>query len=114
MNDKKNIFIENLCNFCINKEKEECKNIKKETINNLTIYKCLNYKKEEKKMKSSKIAEKIIAEYNRKKRYENNIINRELNKFKKENCINCKNKNSNLCHIQKNIKKELQCVYKEI
>ena len=31
----------------------------------------------------------------------------------KEQCVNCKNKNTDLCHITINEKRKAQCVFKE-
>lgn len=61
----------------------------------------------------SYIAENIDREYRNKKRYEANKRRSQIEKFKRNNCINCKNKNSNLCNVTININGELQCVYKE-
>lgn len=33
--------------------------------------------------------------------------------YVKDNCSNCKNKDTNLCHITINEREEVQCVYKE-
>lgn len=61
----------------------------------------------------SYIAENIDREYRNKKRYEANKRRSQIENFKRNNCIDCKNKNSNLCNVTINISGELQCVYKE-
>lgn len=61
----------------------------------------------------SYIAENIDREYRNKKRYEANKRRSQIENFKRSNCINCKNKNSNLCNVTININGELQCIYKE-
>lgn len=58
-------------------------------------------------------ADNIMTDYYKKKRYEDNKRRTKINEFKKKNCIDCENRNTNLCHIQINIKNELQCVYKK-
>lgn len=37
----------------------------------------------------------------------------ELEIFIKEHCINCKNKETDLCTISRNINNELKCIYEE-
>jgi len=63
-------------------------------------------------MKNSYIADNIMRDYNKKKRYETNRARAELDKFIKENCRDCKNKKTNLCKINKNTDGDLQCIYK--
>lgn len=65
-------------------------------------------------MKKSYIADDIMQEYVRKRRYEANKQRKEIEEFRKNNCINCENKNTNLCSITMNIKNELQCVFKKM
>ena len=62
-------------------------------------------------MWKSYVAENIMQEYYRKKKQKEK---KELQKFIRENCSKCKNKNTNLCHINRNIKNKYQCVFKEI
>ena len=62
----------------------------------------------------SKIAENIMREYEKKKRYEEKKKRKDLEKFLKENCINCKNKTSQICHIVKNVDNKLSCPFKTI
>lgn len=64
-------------------------------------------------MKNSYIADDIMTEYTRKKRYEANQRRRNIEAFKRTHCIDCKNRNTNLCNITINVNNELQCVYKE-
>lgn len=64
-------------------------------------------------MKKSYIADNIMREYNNKKRYTENKERAELEMFKRQVCANCKNKDTNLCHIVRNIEGNLQCVFKE-
>lgn len=64
-------------------------------------------------MGKSYIADDIMKEYRRKKRYEENKKWSELQDFTKNNCIDCKNKNTNLCEIRRNLEGFLQCVNKE-
>lgn len=65
-------------------------------------------------MKKSYIAENIVREYERKKRYETKIQRQELAKFIKENCSKCKNRQTQLCHIVKNIDNKFSCPFKNI
>ena len=65
-------------------------------------------------MRKSWIAENIMSEYKRKKRYKETVERQKTTKFIKENCMNCKNKSTNKCDIRRNINNELQCIYKEI
>ena len=60
----------------------------------------------------SYIAENIDREYRNKKRYEANKRRSQIENFKRNNCIECKNKNTNLCNVIININGELQCVFK--
>lgn len=61
----------------------------------------------------SYIADNIMKEYRKKKRYEANKIRTEINKFHKENCYNCKNKNTDFCEIRRDISGKLKCAFKE-
>lgn len=61
----------------------------------------------------SYIAENIDREYRNKKRYEANKRRSQIENFKRKNCVNCKNKNTNLCSITINLNGDLQCVFKE-
>lgn len=65
-------------------------------------------------MKKSYIAESIMREYEKKKRYEAKIQRQELAKFIKENCLKCKNKQTQLCHIVKNVDNKFSCPFKNI
>jgi len=115
MEDIKLKYINNICSFCTHNLEENCKDIHKTIINDIVTYKCFNYKKKEKMpMKTSKIADHIMADYAKQKRYENNKKRSKLEEFRRKNCVFCKNQDSNLCHIVINVNKELQCVYKEI
>ena len=66
-----------------------------------------------KDMGKSYIAENIMREYVKKKRYESNRKRAELDLFKRKVCANCKNKDTDLCHIARNIDGNLQCAFKE-
>ena len=55
-----------------------------------------------------------MREYERKKRYETKMQRKELAKFIKENCSICKNSNTKLCHIVKNIDNKFSCPFKNI
>ena len=61
----------------------------------------------------SYIADNIMRKYRSKKRYEANKEWAETQKFIKENCVNCKNKNTYLCTITRNIEGKQQCAFKE-
>lgn len=61
----------------------------------------------------SYIADDIMKEYTRKKRYKENKRWTELREFEKENCMECKNRKTELCNIERNIEGKLQCVFKE-
>ncbi len=65
-------------------------------------------------MNKSYIADNIMREYERKKRYEANIQRRKLQQFIKENCSICKNKKTQLCHIVKDNSNEFSCSFKNI
>lgn len=64
-------------------------------------------------MKKSYIADNIIREYAKKKRYKANKERAELDLFKRKVCFNCKNKDTDLCSIRRNIEGNLQCAFKE-
>ena len=57
------------------------------------------------------IAENIMREYNRKQRYKTKIYRRELTNFIKNNCLKCQNKETQLCHIVKNIDNKFSCPF---
>ena len=65
-------------------------------------------------MGKSYIAESIMREYERKKRYEAKIQRQELAEFIEQNCSKCKNKQTQLCHIVKNIDNKFSCPFKNI
>ena len=65
-------------------------------------------------MKKSYIADNIMREYRKQKQYENNKRWSEMQNYIKINCINCKNKSTDLCEIRRNIDGNLQCVNKKI
>lgn len=54
--------------------------------------------------------ESIVSEYEQEKRYKKMI---EVQKFQKENCINCKNKKTDKCNITRDINNQLKCAFKE-
>lgn len=64
-------------------------------------------------MQKSYIADNIMQEYIKKKRYKRNKEKTEMELFKRKVCGDCKNKGTNLCHIVRNINGDLQCVFKE-
>lgn len=64
-------------------------------------------------MRNSYIADNIMQEYIKKKRYIHNRERAEMELFKRKVCADCENKNTNLCHIVRNINGDLQCVFKE-
>ena len=64
-------------------------------------------------MKKSYIADNIMKEYAKKKRYKENKARAEMELFTRKVCADCKNKDTNLCHIVRNINRDLQCVFKE-
>jgi len=61
----------------------------------------------------SYLADNIMREYRKKKYYKENKRRSELQNFMKQNCINCKNKTTDLCKITRNIDGQLQCAFKE-
>ena len=65
-------------------------------------------------MKKSYIADNIMREYRKQKQYKNNRRWSEMQNYIKNNCINCKNKSTDLCEIRRNIDGNLQCVNKKI
>lgn len=62
----------------------------------------------------SYIADNIMREYRKQKQYEDNKKWSEMQNYIKINCINCKNKSTDLCEIRRNIDGNLQCVNKKI
>lgn len=62
-------------------------------------------------MKKSFIADNIMRDYTRKKRYEEKIQRQELAKFIKEKCTECSNKETQLCHIVKNTENKFNCPF---
>lgn len=57
-------------------------------------------------MKQSINARKIVREYKL-------VRDALIRKFKKEHCINCKNKHTDLCSITMTIDNKVKCVYEE-
>ena len=53
---------------------------------------------------------RIMDDYNRKKRYEQKI---EMQEFQRKNCINCKNKKTSKCHITRDLNNKLVCAFYE-
>lgn len=64
-------------------------------------------------MGKSYIADNIMRDYIKKKRYIYNRERAEIELFKRKVCEDCENKDTNLCHIVRNINGDLQCVFKE-
>ena len=62
----------------------------------------------------SYIADNIMREYRKQKQYEDNKKWSEMQNYIKINCINCKNKSTDLCEIRRNIDGSLQCANKKI
>lgn len=62
----------------------------------------------------SYVADNIMREYRKRKQYEDNKRWSEMQNYIKINCINCKNKSTDLCKIRRNIDGNLQCVNKKI
>ena len=58
----------------------------------------------------SYMADNIMREYRKQKQYEYNRRWSEMQNYIKINCINCKNKSTDLCEIRRNIDGELQCI----
>ena len=54
---------------------------------------------------------RIMNDYNQRKKYQQKI---EMQEFQKKNCLNCKNKKTNKCEIRRDINGQLKCVYNEI
>lgn len=65
-------------------------------------------------MKKSYIAENIMREHEEKKKYKFKMQKKELAKFVEQNCSKCKNKQTQLCHIVKNIDNKFSCPFKNI
>lgn len=63
-------------------------------------------------MKKSYIADNIMREYEKKKRYEIKQNKKDLEKFILEKCSKCKNKDTKLCHIIKNTDNKFDCPFK--
>lgn len=64
-------------------------------------------------MRKSYIANNIMRDYVKKRRYKRNKERAEFELFKRKVCADCKNKDTDLCHINRNINGDLQCVFKE-
>lgn len=62
----------------------------------------------------SYIADNIMREYRKQKQYEDNRRWSEMQNYIKINCINCRNKSTDLCEIRRNLDGNLQCVNKKI
>lgn len=62
-------------------------------------------------MKKSYIAENIMREYEKKKKYKLKMQKKELAEFVEQNCSICKNKQTQLCHIVKNIDNKFSCPF---
>lgn len=69
--------------------------------------------RKEETMQKSYIADNIMKDYIKKKRYKQNKERAEFELFKRKVCADCKNKGTNLCHVVRNINGVLQCVFKE-
>ncbi len=65
-------------------------------------------------MRKSFIADNIMREYEKKKRYDAKVQRKELAKFVSEKCSKCKNKQTQLCHIVKNIDNKFSCAFIKI
>lgn len=65
-------------------------------------------------MRKSYIADNIMRDYEKKKRIDANRLRKEIDQYKRIKCINCKNKDTDLCELRRNIKGQLQCVNKEV
>lgn len=63
-------------------------------------------------MGKSYIAENIMREYEKKKKYKIKMQKKELAKFIEQNCSICKNKQTQLCHIVKNVDNKFRCPFK--
>lgn len=61
----------------------------------------------------SYIADNIMREYKKEKRVKANRERAELELFTRKVCGDCINKDTNLCHIVRNINGDLQCAFKE-
>lgn len=59
------------------------------------------------------IADNIMREYKKEKRFKANRDRAEMELFIRKVCANCKNKNTDLCTIVRNINGDLQCAFKE-
>ena len=53
-----------------------------------------------------------MRDYKKKKLYEENKRWSDLQNYIKENCKNCKNRGTYLCHIVRNSSGYLNCIYK--
>ena len=62
-------------------------------------------------MGKSYIAENIMREYEEKKKYKLKMQKKELAEFIEQNCSKCKNKQTQLCHIVKNIDNKFSCPF---
>ena len=65
-------------------------------------------------MKKSYIAENIVREYEKKKKYKLKMQKKELAEFIEQNCSKCQNKQTQLCHIVKNVDNKFSCPFKNI
>lgn len=61
----------------------------------------------------SYIDDNIMREYKKEKRVKANKERAEMELFIRKVCKDCKNRNTNLCTIVRNINGNLQCAFKE-
>lgn len=62
-------------------------------------------------LKRRYVTDSIMQEYHKKKKYEQK---REMQEFQRKNCLYCKNKNTDKCHITRNVGGNLNCVFNEM
>ena len=57
------------------------------------------------------IADSIAREYEKKQRFKEKMYKRKIEGFVLNNCSKCKNKDTQLCHITKDINNNFNCTF---
>lgn len=73
-----------------------------------------NLHRKVRKVMKSRIAEEIMRDYKKKKQYEENKRFSKIQEYKRDVCVLCRNKDTDLCSISENTQGKMQCVYKDI
>ena len=60
------------------------------------------------------IADNIMREIEKRQRFKEKMFKKKIEDFVLNNCAKCKNKETELCHITKDIKNNFSCPFKNI